>query len=119
MTALTTRSANNQIQTVDSNLMPLSPTYVGPVAPQAEQDVSLNDMLSILARRKWTILLTLLTTLALVALYTFSVKPSYRANATIQIEREGAEIVDFRQRSACTRISGDDRGSTRRVHHVG
>ena len=30
-----------------------------------------------------------------VALYTFSLKPSFRANATVQIERESAEIVDF------------------------
>ena len=85
---------SNQIQAVDSNLMPLSPTYVGPqVEPQAE--MSLTDVFGILNKRKWTILLTLLSILALVAWFTFSTDPTYRANATIQIEREGAEIVDF------------------------
>jgi len=94
MSALTTQTNNNQIQTVDKNLMPLAPSYVGPSAPEP-QDMSLNDVLTILARRKWTILITLLTILSLVTLYTLSLKPTYRANATIQIEREGAEIVDF------------------------
>ena len=87
-------SNSNQIQAVDNKMMPLAPSYVGPiVTPQTE--MTLSDVLGILYKRKWSILLTLFSTLALVAWYTFSIKPSYRANATIQIEREGAEIVDF------------------------
>jgi len=97
MSALTTQTQTNQIKSIDSNLMPLAPSYIGPQISEASQEVSLSDILGILARRKWTILLTLLSILALVMLYTFSVKPTYRANATIQIEREGAEIVDFGQ----------------------
>jgi succinoglycan biosynthesis transport protein ExoP len=94
MSVLTTQTNTNQIQAVDNKLMPLAPSYVGP-SVQPAQEVSLSDVLGILYRRKWTILLTLLSILALVVWYTFSIKPSYRANATIQIEREGAEIVDF------------------------
>lgn len=94
MSVLTTQANNNQIQMVDNKLMPLAPSYVGPNTPEP-QDMGLSDVLSILLRRKWTILLTLLTILAFTTLYTLSLKPSYRANATIQIEREGAEIVDF------------------------
>ena len=94
MSVLKTQSNTNQIQTVDNKLMPLAPSYVGP-AVQSTQEVSLSDIMGILNRRKWTVLLTLLTTLALVTWYTFSIKPTYRANAMIQIEREGAEIVDF------------------------
>ncbi|GAA0399399.1 polysaccharide biosynthesis tyrosine autokinase [Cocleimonas flava] len=55
----------------------------------------MRDIFGILNRRKFTILLTLLAVLALALLYTFSTKPSFRANAIIQIEREGAEIVSF------------------------
>lgn len=94
MSVLTTQKNNNQIQMVDNKLMPLAPSYVGPTVAESH-DTSLSDVLTILARRKWTILLTLLTVLTLVTLYTLSLKPTYRANATIQIEREGAEIVDF------------------------
>jgi len=98
MSVLTTQSKNNQIQIVDNKLMPLAPSYVGPPAVEASAvGASFNEVLTILARRKWTILLTLLTTLAFVTFYTLSLKPTYRANATIQIERESAEIVDFGQ----------------------
>ena len=94
MSVLATQSNINQVQVVDNKLMPLAPSYVGP-AVHAQTEQSLSDVLSILNRRKWTILLALFSTLALVAWYTFSINPSYRANATIQIEREGAEIVNF------------------------
>ncbi len=94
MSVLTTQSNNTHIQAIDNKQMPLAPSYV---APQVEQNqiISFTDVLSILNRRKFTILLTLLSILSLVAWYTFSQKPSYRASAIIQIEREGAEIVNF------------------------
>ena len=94
MSVLTTQTNNNQIQAVDTKLMPLAPSYIGPAVDQ-NQHMSFSDVLGILYRRKLTILLTLLSILALVAWYTYSQKPTYRANATIQLEREGAEIVDF------------------------
>ncbi|MEH6455438.1 MAG: polysaccharide biosynthesis tyrosine autokinase [Cocleimonas sp.] len=94
MSVLTTQSNNGQMQTVDNKLMPLAPSYIGPTN-HSQQEASLNDVLGILNRRKWTIFLTLFSVLALVTFYTFSIKPTYRANATIQIEREGAEIVNF------------------------
>lgn len=94
MPVLTPQSNTNQIQAVDKNLMPLATSYAGPAA-EPEREATLGDVFGILNRRKWTILFTLLSTLAFVAWYTFSTKPTYRANAVIQIEREGAEIVDF------------------------
>ena len=94
MSVLTTQTNNQQIQAVDNKLMPLAPSYIGP-APVAQEEMALTDIVGILKRRKWTILLTLLSILALASWYTFSTKPTYRANATVQIEREGAEIVDF------------------------
>lgn len=87
-------NSNTQIgpQSANSTIVP---TYqVGPGA-SPHNELSLNDILSILGRRKKTIFFTLLlTTLAALA-YSFLVTPSYRANATIQIERKGAQIVTF------------------------
>lgn len=98
MSVLTKQTnSQNQIQTIESNK--LIPYAQAPMVPQAEtpREISVHDVFAILKRRKWTILLTLLTTVLLSLFYTFSAKPSYRANAMIQIEREGAEIVNFGQ----------------------
>ncbi len=65
------------------------------IAPQGPQhrELSLHDILAILARRKKAILFTmLLTTLATLA-YTVLTPPSYRADATIQIERKNKDII--------------------------
>ena len=72
-------------------------------------EMTLHDILSILNRRKWIILSTLLVMLALTLLYTFSLKPSYRANAIVQIEREGAQIVNFGQTSKATGVFDADK----------
>ena len=92
MSVLTTQT-NSNMQRVDQNL----PQFV-PVAPAAsvepvDNTMSLRDILEILKRRKMTIILTLLSVLIGTILYTLSVKPSYIANAVIQIEKEGADIV--------------------------
>ena len=99
MSVLTTQSKNKQIKQIEApQMMPMVPNYVEPTSANTEpQETSLLDIFGILKRRKITILLTLLTILTLVVLYTLSTKPTYRANATIQIEREGAEIVNFGQ----------------------
>ena len=90
-----TKQANTQLQQIDSNLLPVASTsQLAPIL-HAPKEMSLHDIFAILKRRKTTIILTLLITLTLALLYTFSIKPTYRANAMIQIEREGAEIVNF------------------------
>ena len=63
--------------------------------PESKRELSLNDIFSILWRRKWTILLSALAAMAIALLFTLSAKPTYRANATIQIERKGPEVVSF------------------------
>jgi len=95
MSVLTTQSNNTHIQAVDSKLMPYAPSYIGPQNNPDEPNTSFSDILNILKRRKWSIIIPLLIILFLVTYYTLSTPPSFRANATIQIEREGAEIVDF------------------------
>ena len=71
-----------------------------PPAPVPEKELSIRDIFSILGRRKWTILFTTLFTVMFALLFTFATKPSYVANATIQIEREGPQVVSFGQTEA-------------------
>ena len=98
MSVLTTQTQSN-IQRGNGNghLAPVAPVPFIPATPATSVDssMSLQDILGILNRRKLTILLTLLSILAATMLYTFSTKPSYLANAVIQIEREGADIINF------------------------
>ncbi|PWR00498.1 GumC family protein [Leucothrix pacifica] len=81
--------------------MPAQTIQAVPVS-SPEKELSLRDIFSILIRRKWTILFTTLLTLLFALLFTFSTKPSYVANATIQIEREGPQVVSFGQTEAQT-----------------
>lgn len=85
-------------QVAQSYAVPMMP--VPPLAPVPEKELSIRDIFSILGRRKWTILFTTLFTILLALLFTISTKPTYVASATIQIEREGAEIVSFGQTQA-------------------
>ena len=104
-----TKQTNTQLQQIDSNHLPI--TASSPVAPilDTPKEMSLYDIFGILKRRKLILLLTILSTLALALLYTFSTKPSYRANAIIQIEREGAEIVNFgRTQKPAGSVSADN-----------
>ena len=71
--------------------------HAPPPGPPPEKELSIRDIFSILGRRKWTILFTTLFTVLFALLFTFSTKPSYVANATIQIEREGPQVVSFGQ----------------------
>lgn len=71
-----------------------------PPAPAPEKELSIRDVFSILGRRKWTILFTIMFTVLFALLFTFSTKPTYVAGATIQIEREGPQVVSFGQTEA-------------------
>ncbi|TXH72065.1 MAG: polysaccharide biosynthesis tyrosine autokinase [Thiothrix sp.] len=46
-------------------------------------------------RQKWLFLSTLLLVLLVTALITVNMKPEYRSISTIQIEKQGAQVVDF------------------------
>lgn len=66
--------------------------------PSHEQDTSgltLGALWRRLMRHKWLFLLTALTIFLLSLLVTFSIQPTYRAVSTIQIQKEGAQVVEF------------------------
>ena len=60
-----------------------------------KKEMSLKDIWGIITRRKWSILSMLALMLTLAILYTLSTPPVYRANAVIQIEREGTFRTDI------------------------
>ena len=51
-----------------------------------EQEIDLREYLSVIMRRKKVLILTLLTVLTLVALYSFLAKPVYEASATLHVK---------------------------------
>ncbi len=105
MTALVKQNIPNLMQyTSDGQLIPVMPAgepQLSSTSPAAKE-ITLHDILGILMRRKWSIILPMLLTLGLALLYTFSTPSSYRASALIQIEREGAQIVTTGQTSRAT-----------------
>ena len=108
MSVLTKQTNNTHLQPIDGKLLTIPASQHTAPMLEAPKEMSMRDIFGILRRRKFTILLTLLATLALALLYTFSIKPSYRANAIIQIEREGTEIVNFGNTQQATGYSDND-----------
>ncbi len=102
MSSLVKQNNTNLLQVVDGQLVPAIPSIPAPVQtiPQSQNKVlTLHDIFGILKRRKWSIILPILLTVGFALLYTLSTPPSYRANALVQIEREGAQIVTTGQTS--------------------
>lgn len=95
MSVLVKQNNSSMLQQIDGNLIPTMMPVNTPIlsVPVQNKELTLHDIMGILKRRKWSILLPMLLTLALAILYTLSTPSTYRANALIQIEREGAEIV--------------------------
>ena len=71
------------------------PYLAVPASGVANHTLTLEDVWKRLMRQKWTLLLTALSILLLTAYITWTTPPSYRAGATIQIEKEGVQVVNF------------------------
>lgn len=69
--------------------------------------VTLEDMGRKLMRQKWTLLLTALSIVILTAYITWTTPPTYRAGGTIQIEKNGAQVVNFGTVTAATPDIGE------------
>jgi len=63
--------------------------------PNIKRELSLSEMFAIIGRRKWFVIFSVFLSLAAATLFTLSAESTYRANATIQIERKGVEVVSF------------------------
>lgn len=85
------KTAVRPVQT-GSNVTP----YIAiPTAPVSAHVLTLEDIWRRLWRQKWILLATALSVILLTAYITWTTPPTYRAGATIQIEKEGVQVVNF------------------------
>jgi polysaccharide biosynthesis transport protein len=57
--------------------------------------LTLGDLLGMVLKHKWTLLLVILISTGIAGVNTFLLRPTYRATTVIQIERAPARVVDF------------------------
>jgi len=58
--------------------------------------LTLSDLLGMVLKHKWTLLLVVLVSTTIAGINTFLQRPTYRATAVLQIDRAPARIVDFK-----------------------
>src|SRR5436190_18182912 len=68
-----------------------------PYGESEEDSIHLLDYWHVLLARKWTILAVFVTIVTITAIATFKQTPIYRASTTIQIDRENANILSFKE----------------------
>jgi succinoglycan biosynthesis transport protein ExoP len=79
---------------------PLSPqgySDYSPLPVQEEREVHLRDYWKVIQKRRWIVIAFFLIVLIATAVGTFSMEPVYRGTATIQINKENPQIVDFKE----------------------
>lgn len=57
--------------------------------------LTLSDLLGMVLKHKWTLLLVILVATGIAGINTFLLRPTYRATAVLQIDRTPARVVDF------------------------
>ncbi|HEY9210542.1 MAG TPA: polysaccharide biosynthesis tyrosine autokinase [Methylotenera sp.] len=78
-----------------------------PVAEEDDDDVlDLREYWRIIVKRKWTVIGFFVIVLVAVATATMLMTPIYRATSVLQIEREAAKVVEFKD-AAQTETAGD------------
>lgn len=76
--------------------LPPPPEY--PYFPlEEEREINLLSYLGVLRKRMWMIVAVFLIVLITTAIGVLTVRPVYRGTATIQIDKENLQIVDFRE----------------------
>lgn len=90
-------TVNNKSSVVNPHRQASVPTpyFAVPATGVSAHALTLEDVWRRLMRQKWTLLLTALSILLLTAYITWTTPPTYRAGATIQIEKEGVQVVNF------------------------
>jgi capsular exopolysaccharide synthesis family protein len=103
---------NNKIQRLDNALTPrLSRAALPAVSYEETVDApefSLREYWRILSRRRGSLAVALAFSLFGAALYTTMVAPTYRATATVQIDREQPGLADIRQQAAAEPLEQPD-----------
>ena len=87
----------NQLPSTPETYYQLPPQGYYPLPPQEEKEINLLNYLRVLQKRMWMIVAIFLIALTVTAIGVLTVRPVYRGTATIQIDRENPQIVDFRE----------------------
>jgi len=74
---------------------------------QEEKEVNLRDYWRVLQKRRWTTIAIFLIVLATTAVGTFTMRPIYRGTATVQINKETPQVVDFKEIFAINTMDTD------------
>ncbi len=85
------------------------PEYSGysPPSLQEEKEVHLRDYWKVIQKRRWIVIAFFFIVLIATAVGTFTMKPIYRGTATIQINKENPQIVDFKEIFAVNTMDTD------------
>jgi capsular exopolysaccharide synthesis family protein len=62
---------------------------------QEEEETHLRDYLNVIRRRKWIVIIFLLSVFVTVTLFTFMAIPQYKATTVIKIDKEAPKILSF------------------------
>jgi capsular exopolysaccharide synthesis family protein len=68
-----------------------------PIPPREEKEIDFLRYLRVLRKRMWMVIAIFLIVLTGTAIGIVTVRPVYRGTATIQIDKENPQIVDFRE----------------------
>jgi len=94
-----------QVPMNDSYQLPPTGYYSSPA--QEEREVNLRDYWKVIRKRCWTIIAFFLIVVITTAVGTFTMRPIYRGIATIQINKENPQIVDFKEIFAVNTMDRD------------
>lgn len=72
------------------------PVYASPSSHEPKE-VELRDYWKVILKRKWTIVSFTFIVLLATGVMTFTMRPIYRSTATIQINKENPQVVDFKE----------------------
>ncbi len=78
-------------------LAPLPSGEYMPLAYPEEKEVNLRDYWKVIRKRRWTILAFFIIVVVTTAIVTFTIRPIYRGTATILINKENPQILDFKE----------------------
>ncbi len=87
-----------QVPAVTSNEYYQAPQPVSAYSScQEEREVHLSEYWKVIQKRRWTIISFTFIVLIATGVTTFRMEPVYRATATIQINKENPQILDFKE----------------------
>ena len=86
----------------------LSTHVLAPNSAALDDSLHLRDLIRIILKRKWWIVSATFIVLLLVVLYTLLVTPVYRGSVTLQLDKNTAQVVDYKDGAGTQENRGND-----------